>query len=101
LYQAYTGYNPMFKPLGIRVNREPSEAAAVETIVLDQAITISASREELYRYWRDLDNLPNFAPRVSRVEIIDERRSRWHVLAMGNREAVWESEITHDVPGSE
>ena len=33
LYQAYTGRNPMFKPLGIRVNPTPAEADAAETIV--------------------------------------------------------------------
>lgn len=101
LYQAYSGYNPMFKPLGIRVNREPAESAASETIVLDQAITINASRDELYSYWRDLTNLPNFAPRVTQVEVLDERNSRWHVQAAQGREVVWESEITQDRPGSE
>lgn len=101
LYQAYSGYNPMFEPLGIRVNREPTESGAGETIVLDQAITINAGREELYRYWRDLGNLPNFAPRLTRVEVLDELNSRWHVRAAQGREVVWESEITHDEPGRE
>lgn len=101
LYQAYTGYNPMFKPLGIRVNRDPQESAAAETIVLDQAITINSGRDELYRFWRDLNNLPSFAPRVSRVEVLDEQRSRWHIEGMKGREMVWESEITRDDPGKE
>lgn len=101
LYQAYSGYNPMFRPLGIRVNRAPAEREAGETIVLDQAITINAGRDELYNYWRDLTNLPNFAPRLTRVEVLDEIRSRWHVQAAQGREVVWESEITHDRPGSE
>jgi len=101
LYQAYTGYNPMFRPLGIRVNREPTERAAGETIALDQAITIRADRDTLYRYWRDLDNLPRFAPRVTRVEQLDALRSRWHMQGAQGREAVWESEITRDEPGQE
>ena len=33
LYQAYTGDNPMFRPLGIRVNPQPAEPLAAETIV--------------------------------------------------------------------
>lgn len=101
LYQAYSGYNPMFEPLGIRVNREPAESEAGETIVLDQAITINADRQTLYDYWRDFTNLPNFAPRLTRVEVLDDRNSRWHVRAAQGREVVWESEITHDRPGSE
>jgi len=101
LYQAYTGYNPMFRPLGIRVNREPAERIAHETIVLDQAITIKSSREELYRFWRDVSNVPSFAPRVLRVEAIDDTHSRWYLQAVGTKEAVWASAITRDQPGVE
>src|SRR5207245_10843486 len=32
LYQAYTGTNPMLKPLGIRVNREPARAELAESL---------------------------------------------------------------------
>src|SRR5207248_11202625 len=46
LYQAYTGSNPMLKPLGIRVNREPARAELAETIVVEEAITISRPRAE-------------------------------------------------------
>lgn len=98
LYQAYTGYNPMFQPLGIRVNRAPAEKAAAETIVIDQAITINAPRAELYRYWRDLSNLPKFAPRITQVDVLGERNSRWHFDGGAAGKMVWESEITEDQP---
>src|SRR5205823_2307433 len=44
LYQAYTGSNPMLRPLGIRVNREPARPEIAETIVVEDAITISRPR---------------------------------------------------------
>src|SRR5215216_5567070 len=61
LYQAYTGRNPMFKPLGIRVNPAPAEAQATETIVVDEAITISRPRAEVYAFLERAENLPALA----------------------------------------
>jgi len=58
LYQAYTGSNPIFRPLGIRVNREPAQADVAETLVVEEAITISRPRDEVYAFWRRTENLP-------------------------------------------
>src|SRR3954464_12240903 len=61
LYQAYTGRNPMFKPLGIRVNPAPAEVEAAETIVVDEAITISCPRPQVYQFLQRAENLPALA----------------------------------------
>lgn len=58
LYQAYTGSNPLFRPLGIRVNPRPAEADAHETLVVEDAITISRPRAEVFAYWRSAGSLP-------------------------------------------
>jgi uncharacterized membrane protein len=100
LYQAYTGCNPMFRPLGIRVNSDPGEAGVRETIALDEVITVARPRDELYRFWRNLESLPRIAPRLRSVTVEDERHSRWKVHGPGVLLA-WESEITRDVPGEE
>lgn len=101
MYQAYTGNNPMFEPLDIRVNRHPAETGASETIVVEDALTIGKPREEIYRFWRDLNNLPRFAPWVRKVEVLDELRSRWEVEGPHGAGMQWESEITRDIPNEE
>ena len=101
MYQAYTGNNPMFEPLDIRVNRHPVETGACETIVIDDALTIGKPREEVYRFWRNLENLPRFAPWVRRVDVLDERRSEWEVEGPHGGAVHWESEITRDTPNEE
>ena len=58
LYQAYTGTNPMLKPLGIEVNREPAEAQIAETMVVEEAITISRPRAEVYAFFAQPEHLP-------------------------------------------
>jgi len=58
LYQAYTGSNPMLRPLGIRVNAQPADPDVAETIVVDEAITISCPRIDVYAFWRRGEHLP-------------------------------------------
>jgi uncharacterized membrane protein len=67
LYQAYTGRNPMFKPLGIQVNRAPTEADATETIVVEDAITISRPRAEVYAFLERTENLPALAEQAVQI----------------------------------
>ena len=38
LYQAYTGNNPMFRPLGIRVNPRPRGNPTVSTPPIDRCV---------------------------------------------------------------
>lgn len=61
LYQAYSGSNPLLKPLGIRVNRAPAEPELAETIVVEEAITISRPREDVYAYFAQPAHLPALA----------------------------------------
>ena len=81
LYQAYTGDNPMFRPLGIRVNPQPAEPQVAETLVVEEAIIISRPRQEVYEFWRRPENLPSF--RASTLELIREEASTllaWRAL---------------------
>ncbi len=63
-----------------------------------RTVTIQRSRAELYRFWRQLDNLPRFMENVRAVEVLDDVRSRWTVRAPGGETVRWESLIVEDVP---
>jgi uncharacterized membrane protein len=68
LYQAWTGSDPMLRPLGIRVNPRPAEPQAAETLLVEEAITISRPRDEVYGFLRRAENLPRF--RECSIEVI-------------------------------
>jgi uncharacterized membrane protein len=60
-------------------------------------ITVNRPPEEVYRFWRNFENLPRFMSNLESVQVIDERRSRWAAKApTGTVE--WEAEITEDIP---
>lgn len=66
---------------------------------VSRAVMINRPREEVYGFWRDLTHLPQFMENVRKVEMIDERRSRWTVAGPLGSEVQWEAEITEDIPG--
>lgn len=67
--------------------------------VVGETVTIDRPRDELYRFWRDFTNLPQFMAHLETVRVIDERRSHWSVTAPGGDRVEWDAEIIEDVPG--
>ena len=88
---------------GARLRQD--ERAAVGEEPLDTAvrksITVAASREQVYAFWRDFQNLPRFMKHLESVQVLDERRSRWVATAPAGKTVEWEAEMTVDRPDEE
>jgi uncharacterized membrane protein len=63
-----------------------------------KTITIERSPEELYAFWRDLQNLPRIMKHVQEIRVIDDRRSHWVVRTPDGSTTEWDAEITEDEP---
>ncbi len=66
--------------------------------LVTHSVTINRSPEELYQYWRNLENLPNFMYHLERVEVMDGRSSHWVAKAPAGAQVSWDAEITEDRP---
>lgn len=75
---------------GTAVPRERSPRRTTKTV------TVNRHRGEVYRFWRNLENLPRFMSHLEAVRVIDERRSHWRVKGPAGRAIEWNSEITDD-----
>src|SRR4051794_10677369 len=42
-----------------------------------KSVTINRPAEELYRFWRDFDNLPRFMTHLEEIRKLDDKRSHW------------------------
>ena len=63
-------------------------------------ITIERPREEVWRFWRRLENLPRVLEGLESVEEIGEGRSRWRARVPGRKEPLeWEAEIVDEREG--
>ncbi len=107
LYRGATGHCPAYEQAGIST-AEPQEGSHVgqgadgraKAVEVDEAVTVARPREEVYRFWRELENLPRFMRHIESVEALGEKRSRWTArVPKGLGTITWEAEITEDVPG--
>ena len=62
------------------------------------AVTIKRPVEEVYRFWRNLANLPTFMSHLASVEVTGDGRSHWTANAPAGRTVDWDAEIVEDKP---
>lgn len=62
------------------------------------SVGIEVSPRHCYLFWRDLENLPKFINHLESVEVLSERRSRWVIKTLGDRQLSWDAEIIRDEP---
>lgn len=98
VYRGATGHCPMYGTLGIDTAHHKGSTAvpAQQGYKVEESLTIARPRDELYRYWRDLQNLPRTMRHIKSVEPLDERRSRWTALGPMDMEVQWEAEIFNE-----
>ena len=62
------------------------------------AVTIDRPASDLYNYWRDLTNLPNFMKQIESVQSTDTGRSHWILQSAAGVKLSWDAVIINDVP---
>ena len=63
-----------------------------------KSVTILQSRDLLYQFWRDFENLPRFMQHLEFVEDKGNGRSHWVAKAPAGRTVEWDAEIVEDKP---
>lgn len=91
LYRGAMGHCPVYQALGVDTAGEAKQGIHVE-----KAVTINRPMEELYRFWRDFENLPRFMHHLKSVTVSDERHSHWVATAPAGASVEWDAEITAD-----
>ena len=64
-----------------------------------ESVRVEAPVDEIYRFWRRLENLPRFMKHVTEVRETSDRTSHWVAEAPGGLVAAWDAEIINDEPG--
>lgn len=66
-------------------------------IRIDHEIRIHKSPEDLYRFWRNLENLPRFMSHVESVREMDNGVSHWTVCGPAGFRLEWDAEIVNAI----
>lgn len=85
-----------FGALGGERMRAAKRSPVRSTII--RAVTVNRPVHEVYRFWRDLENLPRFMRHLEAVEVTDQRRSHWTAKGPAGRKLEWDAEIVEDQP---
>jgi uncharacterized membrane protein len=63
-----------------------------------RSLTVNRPADELYRFWRNYSNLPQFMHFIESVEMRDNRQSHWRAKGPAGTTAEWNAETVEDRP---
>jgi uncharacterized membrane protein len=100
--RAITGRSATNRALGRNSARggRVSRAASVprgEGIKVEKSVLVSRSAQELYRFWRNFENLPRFMDHLESVTVLDENRSHWVAKAPAGTKVEWDAIIHNEI----
>jgi len=102
LVRGVTGSSLLMRLLGKnRALVSSTGAAAVpheQGIRVEDSILIERSAGELYHFWRNFTNLPQFMPHLKSVEVYEGNRSHWTVEGPAGTTVQWDAEVINDQP---
>ena len=103
LQRGYTGHCNLYEAMGYSSagdselrNSENVSVPAGRGIKVEKSVIINRSPAELYRFWRNFENLPRFMNHLESVTVTDEKRSHWTAKAPAGRSVEWDAEIYNE-----
>jgi uncharacterized membrane protein len=84
---------------GLSAQPETEANAGAEDGIIrtKRSITVNAPVEEVYAFWRNFENFPQFMRHLESVTDIGGNRSHWVAKGPAGKQVQWEAETTADV----
>ena len=101
LYRGVTGHCNMYAAAGIstaeKSRRNPNvSVSGSRGIRVEKSLTVNRSPEELFRFWRNFENLPRFMNHLESVKNLGENRSHWVAKAPAGTTVEWDAEVYNE-----
>ncbi|MBL7735119.1 MAG: SRPBCC family protein [Chitinophagaceae bacterium] len=93
LFRGASGVCPVYRKLEI-------DGTKADAINIRTQLIVNKPKQEVYAFWRKLENLPRFMRHISSIKLIDEKRSHWEAnMPQANPILIkWDAEIVKDEP---
>lgn len=98
-WRGVSGTCKVYQALGIDTNGRKNQKSGVQQgqgIKVEKSVTINKPREELYKYWRNLENLPRFMDHLESVRVMDNKVSHWIAKGPLGTTVEWDAEIINE-----
>jgi uncharacterized membrane protein len=66
-------------------------------IKVEKTVVVNRLTPEVYRFWRNFENLPRFMDHLESVTVMDETRSRWVAKAPAGTKVEWDAVIHNEI----
>ncbi len=101
LYRGVSGHCNLYEAVGFNTADRASTNPNVSVrgghgIKVEKSVTINKSPAELYRFWRNFENLPRFMSHVEEVRVSDPQRSHWVVKGPAGTSVEWDAEVYNE-----
>ena len=96
LYRGASGHCPAYSALQRSKYTNKAEAVNIKTTLI-----VNKPRQEVYDFWRKLENLPLFMTHLASVTQYSDTQSHWEAKVPGNLTTLkWDAAIVKEVDGS-
>ncbi|HEX5709534.1 MAG TPA: SRPBCC family protein [Pyrinomonadaceae bacterium] len=100
LYRGVTGHCNVYQAMGYNTAEgEHNDVASVKGghgVKVEKSVTVGRSPEELYRFWRNFENLPRFMNHLEQVRITGEKTSHWVAKGPAGSSVEWDAEVYNE-----
>ena len=100
--RGYTGHCDTYGFLGINTAGSGGDTRAAlggsAGVIVEESVIIARPAADLYRFWRNLENLPRFMRHLESVEKVTDTLSRWRAKGPAGVSVEWNAEIHNEVP---
>jgi len=101
VYRGVSGHCHLYGAMGVDTSEKHGERTAVEAgrgEKIEVSVFINRPPQDLYRFWRDLSQLPQVMSHLEEVRELDGRRSHWKSKVTMGMRVEWDAEIINDRP---
>lgn len=96
LYRGISGHCNLYASMGKTKGVSTTSAINIRT-----GLIVNKPKDEVYAFWRKLENLPLFMKHLASVTEIDSKHSHWEATLPGNIGRIkWNAEIVKEEEGS-
>lgn len=98
LHRGVTGSCQTYRTLGVDTARHNPATAipAQEGVKVEYALQINAPANQLFGYWRDVENLPRVMRHLKQVDALDRQRSHWVAGGPLGVTVEWDAEVFNE-----
>ncbi len=94
--QLYQALGVSTAPIGGRSSR--ISVPGNRGIKVEKTFFVERAPAELFRTWRNFENLPHFMKHLESVQMLDEKHSHWIARGPAGRRVEWDAEVINEHP---